>query len=297
MRAIPEAACDLALQARVGHVAVVSGGAPHVTPVAIVASGGALWFVASRSSVKVRALRRDPRVGVLLRDGERSVTVSGRATVLGPQAPADAARLLAHAPWAFAAAGRYAVHHAALVAGFATDMLTMAAPPPVDRVLVRIDPDAGALVSGDEVVESWGVLAGSLRGGGADAAAPMVHGLPRRPAACLRGQGPAVLGVLSGTGPMALPGDLAGSPTAVEVAPSVARLGRLAPGAAASLVVDSSAGSRPSDFTGVMLRGTLASVRRGDPVRVTLAAQRVTWWDGVRAGTVRSGVDEAAAAA
>lgn len=54
-------------------------GSPHVTPIWFVWDGRAFWMCTSSGNVKVRNLRRDPRVALALEDGDRPVVAQGIA--------------------------------------------------------------------------------------------------------------------------------------------------------------------------------------------------------------------------
>ena len=58
-------------------------GSPHVTPTWIMYEGGKLVITMQETTLKVRNLRRDPRVAVLIDDGPRYLLVKGRAVVAG----------------------------------------------------------------------------------------------------------------------------------------------------------------------------------------------------------------------
>jgi len=60
----------------------VSG--PHVAPLAFDHRGEDLWAITPRRSAKVRAIRRDPRVGMLVRHGEDAVMPADGPTSLIP---------------------------------------------------------------------------------------------------------------------------------------------------------------------------------------------------------------------
>lgn len=64
-------------------------GSPHVTPVWFLYRGGTWWVCASENSVKVRNIRRDPRVSLALEDGVAPVVAEGLVTVHRSGFPAD----------------------------------------------------------------------------------------------------------------------------------------------------------------------------------------------------------------
>src|SRR5947209_1292724 len=70
-------------RAPVLHSAVNTARGLHVTPTAFAWSGGACWFVVSQDSVKARALRKRPRVGLLLHSRNYDLVAVGNARLFG----------------------------------------------------------------------------------------------------------------------------------------------------------------------------------------------------------------------
>jgi hypothetical protein len=99
--------------------------------------------------------------------------------------------------------------------------------------------------------------------------------------------GRAHLGVSTRHGPVALPATWSGDGDRLEVsAPALRAVGAELPGPGTA-VFDDSASRRPDEKMGVMLRGTasLADLDR-TVASVQVRAERITTWDGFRAGTV-----------
>jgi hypothetical protein len=244
---------------RTAHVAVETAAGPHVTPQAFAVALGRVWLVAPRDSLKVRALRRRPAVGVLFIDGDESVSVTGTAEIVSPF---DARRVASMAPALSCASSDYATRNAPLMAGFAADMFKMSAPLPLDRVVIAVTPERTERLS--ESAARVDVEIGTLPAGSAlDPLDDLVT---------------AALAVSTPDGPIVLPARWDGSRRVASVAAA-----SLEP-AAACLSLDRSKGVRPSRFRGALLRGHLA--HQSD--HLLLRVERTTLWNGFSASTVRA---------
>ncbi len=283
-------------------VAVATRRGPHITPAAFAAASGRLWVVSSRRTVRVRTIRRTGQASALVRRGERSVVVSGRASVLSPWPPDEALALALGAVPATRAATLYTLRNLRLVlAGFVADLLMGAGDPTVyDRVLVAIEADRGMLLDGTAVLDTWGrwrspataATTPRRRPSPASTALPLLDDLlldvPPESQAALQRVDTAALGWVGLTGAVALPalGGIDGEGR-VEVASAALDLAANGAGRGpACLMVHDSDSLRPSGFRGVVLRGDGSIGRRG-PARtaVTVHADRVSWWSGFRSGT------------
>lgn len=275
-------------------VAVATRRGPHATPAAFAAAGGRLWVVSSRRTVRVRAIRRTGLAAALVRSGDRSVVVSGRAAVLSPWPPSEAIALAAGALPAAQAATLYTLRNLRIVlAGFAADLVTGAGDPTVyDRVLLAIDADRGLLVEGTEVLDTWGRWRRTARPAPArpaDAVPPLddlLAGVPPVPAAALERRDTAALGWLGPTGPVILPALGGVEDGRVQVAAGALDVVSADNRSEACITVHDSDTTRPSGYRGVVLRGEGRVTRRGGSrATVSVRADRVSWWSGFRAGT------------
>ena len=137
------------------YLAVTTSSGPHVTPVAFTVSAGRIWFVSERSSLKVRMIGRDPNVGVLVRDGERSVVVSGRANVYDPMRPWEMGSI--EKARALPALSRYLFGVAGRIGGYLRESpAALLSLDPTSRVLVSIAPDGLALVENGTIIDRRG---------------------------------------------------------------------------------------------------------------------------------------------
>jgi hypothetical protein len=278
-------------------VAVDTARGPHVTPAAFAAAGGRIWVVSSRRTVRVRSVRRRHHASVLVRSGERSLVVSGNADVLSIWPPSETVGIVLNSATVARAATAYALRNMGLLlAGFVRDMIAGAGDPTVyDRVLVAIDPERGMLLDGDRLLHGWGRWrrVGRPRSDRAPRAVPpldeLVAALPAAVVDALDRPDTATLGWAAPTGAVALPGLHAAPDGRVTVPSAALDAAGTAAHAPACVTFHNSESPRPSGFRGVILRGEGRVVRRG-PQRTTvaLAAERVSWWSGFRAGTVEA---------
>jgi hypothetical protein len=275
------------------HSAVDTGRGLHVTPTAFSWSGGALWVVTTRESVKVRALRRRPSVGLLLRTRRHDLVLTGDAELVDPLRLHGVARPERVLGLPFAAL-HYLGRNYRHVAGVLRD----ATPGPalvLDRLAVRIQPTRAVLLgaSASGVLAAWGDWgepAEPPTGPAPDPAAPPLDPTllptPLRP--LLRRPGPGCLAWPSPHGPLALPvhwrGNGSPSDTDAELLSVVGGWG----GGAAGLSLGTG-GYRLVSKRGVLIRGTgraLPTEGSDGPARIELDARRLTYWEGEQTSTV-----------
>lgn len=295
---------DVISGAKLCYVAVQSRFGPHVTPEAFSTARGRLWFVTSIRSLKARAIRRDPAVGVLLRAGERSLTFSGRAEVLSMWSPRETARFFASALPAGEALGSYGIRNVGILLGYSLDLCSLSSGTlPIDRVLVSVRPESAALIESDDVVETWGDWTHRPRlkaDMGASGPAPVVdveslQALPSDLPGLITDPEHATVGWPTPAGPVAFPAAWDARRRVARVPGPALRAARAAASGPACVTLDRSPGVRPTRYRGLMLRG---EGRRGPSaarrVDVTVDDERVTWWRGFRTGTVAVTRDERA---
>jgi hypothetical protein len=268
---------DAAIAGRgeVAYLAVEARRGPHVTPHRFTASAGQIWIVAPDRALKVRALRKRPRAGVLVRGrAGRAVVLTGTAEIHSLRTLDESVRAALHLPSIAAAGASFAARNVTQMAGYALDLLALTRGSiPLDRVLIAIRPDSATVldappapdVSGLE--QYWSGIA---------------ERLPADVAPLLGTAGDAVLGLSTPDGPLPLPArwDPSGGPARVPAA--ALDTFDLPAEAPASLSLDHSVGGRPSGFHGVVVQGS--GVVRGDTV--TLTPRTVSWWQGFQTGSV-----------
>lgn len=249
----PEARGILA-EGRQLYVGVVTKNGPHVTPELYATVGDDLWFATAASTLKVKAVRRDGRMGAMVRVGSRAVVVTGRAEEYDV---ADPLRLVGRARdglKALQAVGAFTLRNAADLGGFARDLVAGRLPSrkPPRRVLVRLRPETSAVVD--------------------------VAGLP--------GDRDAVVGWSTDGTPLVLPArcdeamDTAWVPAALPVGLLPAE-----EAAPACVGVDAYVAPGPAAKTGLLRRGSAMPIRENGVVRLDFSIERDTTWDGAETRT------------
>ena len=125
---------DVLAHAPFAYLAVETPSGPHVTPLLFAFTPDRVWFGIGRGTLKVRAIRKRPAVGIVVPGENASVAIRGQASLLDwTPSPSE----LARAPFALPAfAGRNALEMAA----FARDaVLSATRPSPLVPVSVRIE--------------------------------------------------------------------------------------------------------------------------------------------------------------
>jgi len=267
------------------HSAVLTPKGPHLTPTVFSWAAGRLWIVAPKRSVKVRALRADPRVGVLLAAGARYVIGSGTAAVWDPLggSPRPNVDELVRGPFG---ATRYLTenlrHALSVVADSPTPWLV------VDRVAVSISLERLALSTDTELIESWGewprhdALTRSANRGERFHLPGPASEIARR---LLHSDGDAQLGLTSRCGPLALPAHWSAERHEAGLPADLAVLtGCVAPGPAC--LTRATSGYGVADKQGVLVRGPSTYRRAGDSALFHVTPHTVTTWRGQRVRTV-----------
>lgn len=271
--------------ARVAYLGVAGARGPHVTPHRFTAADGRIWIVVPDGALKVRALRKRPRAGVLVRgrDGH-SVVLAGTAEIHSLRAPGEAVRTAFHLPSIALAGASYASRNLLQMAGYAVDLLSLTrGSMPLDRVLIAIHPDTAVVVE-----------AAALHpvAGGEPAWAGLADQLPAQVAPLLGAGGDAVLGFTTPAGPVPLPASWDAASARIRVPMAALKALHAPTSGPASLTLDHSSGSRPTGFRGVVVQG--AATRGGGTFQLT--PRSASWWQGFETGTVKAG-DRAASVA
>lgn len=234
--------------------------------------GGRLWFLAGHRTLKARILPRSPAVAVLVRAGERSVSLVGDVASFHPAAlphhGPGAAQFLA-APRALA---RYSVRNAVDLVGFANDFARgrLGLRVPDARVLFSVTPRRVALLDGFSVVSHEGEWPGV-----ADEAADVVQ-----PGSA------AVAAVAAGDDLLALPARVEESAAAAQVPRSLLALAGVSGTVDVAVAVDDYGRPGPAAKKGIMLRGR-GDVRTDDTgAWLDLDPEQAVYWDGIDTGTV-----------
>ena len=263
------------------YLAVTTSSGPHVTPVAFTVSSGRIWFASERSSLKVRMIGRDPIVGVLLRDEETSVVVSGRANVFDPLRPWEMGSI--EKARAVPALSRYLVGVAGRIGGYLRGSpAALLSLDPTSRVLVSIAPEGLALVENGTVIDRRGPDIG----GGVEHLSdlPDAPGEPfdlkDTPSAVAElaedGRVPAVVGWEGSDGILALPAYWHPERDLASVPRDLMDGSHEAP---ASLCIDSEGGSSLDDQKGLLIRGGGRVVATGARyAAIAIDQEKTTAW-------------------
>lgn len=271
------------------YVAVSTKRGPHVTPTAFTSSHGRIWLFADRSSLKVRMLSRDPRAGILIRHGERSIVMWGDARVLDPTRLWRPEHFVERS-YALPAIAKYALGNKSRLGGYVAGSLSSIFElAPASRVLVSVAPQRLLLMENDEVIDQRGPgldhLTGTeqltvRRGGELD-----LDEIPDRIAQIAGGERvPAALGWEGTYGPVALPSHWHEGPNLASV-PAV--LLDDVRESAVALSMDEDEGSDLDDQKGLMIRGRgKVAGRRNGYAAIEIDHHRTTLWEGAETDTV-----------
>jgi hypothetical protein len=276
---------DILSDAEVVHSCVRAKRGPHLTPTAVSWEADRLWAVAPRDSVKVRALRRDDRIGLLVSIDGHHLVGTGTVRLMDPldfpvtrgvgdllRAPFGAVRYLTEN-----------TRHALNVVLDDPNPLDL-----VDRALLSITLRRVALVHRDRVVDAWGDWPATDLLDSEPLPADDFR-LPAKTPVWARKlidrDGEVQVGWRSTDGPLALPATWsAETHTAAVSAELLALAGALPQGEAC--VTRSTLGYRMSEKTGVLLRGAgHAALGPDGTASLSISPGRVTHWRGKDART------------
>ena len=282
---------------RVARMAVASTSGPLVTAQIFSVAAGTVWMVTPRNSVKARILRRDPRAGVLLRAGRRSVVLQGRVDILDPLRPKGPARLAAAGGGLAIALARYAGRNTDMLAGYAADLLLSPRldAVPYDRVLLGFRVERGMLTGATGVASTVGAWSGA-HPSPASRSSRIEPRLPDLPvsvapaaAALLRDRQVACVGWTGPHGALTLPAMWDPASARASIPAAIVTATRAESAGQGCIALDRSPAGRPTRFRGLLLRGPARLDPDGDAVACTLATERVTWWTGFETHTAPVG--------
>ncbi len=277
---MPHLQTELILQrASLASVAVESTAGAHVTVQAFAWSAGRVWLFAPTDSLKVRAIARQPVIGITVRFGKQAVMMSGVAELIDiwpPRPESLSPRLPFGLGWYFA-------RNAAITTGIVADLLSGDLPGLSSRTLISFALERELTVDNGVIVHQGGTWPEPPGAAANGAPAPVdlhVDILPPQQRQLLRQATQADIGWLTSVGPVVVPATVtAGLASVPRIL--LTKLGQ--PVGNGALTVHASEGNRPSRYTGVMLRGPLVYDAEG---AVGVEAERVTWWEGYTSRTV-----------
>jgi hypothetical protein len=280
-------------------------------------AGDRLWVTTSRGSVKARAWARDPRVGGLVRLGDRAAIFTGIAATYDLLDPESWGRSVRESPAIALAAARYTRKNARFFAGYAVDAnhVPLAWTPP-GRVFAELRLERSAMIEGGRIASAWGKWGdeadGVERFRVPRAGAGAFDALEPRLADELGGAGPGALAFETDEGPVVVPAAwvLEGPGVYAVAHAEVLAAAGAGPVVPAALCIDRPSSWRAREMVGAMIRGRgrialpgalesgLRSVQRlaraagAEPASaavVGLDAERLVWWRGWDSGTVTPG--------
>ncbi|WP_250285513.1 MULTISPECIES: hypothetical protein [unclassified Frankia] len=274
-------------------VGVLTRLGPHVTPQIFDVDDPHLLLVAPRSSVKIRALRRDDRMSVLIRAGTKFLAASGYASIVDPLSPVDLlspGRLLRAPTTVVSFIGRNNRH----LTGMAADLGLRTATLPTSRVLVELDvvrtietTSGGGIVAAGDWPEANLLLTGTPETRITPPAGPWSADERRILDELLEHARPVSVGLRTAAGPVVLPGTWEPDTALVRVPAALARLVGVTSGAPVSVTAHTG-GHRLDSKRGVLLRGEGEIRRDGTDMLLGIRNSRATVWRGDRSRTVRS---------
>ncbi|CAN5833996.1 MAG: pyridoxamine 5'-phosphate oxidase family protein [Ilumatobacteraceae bacterium] len=279
-------------------LAVVDRHGPHVTLAAGAKVGGRHWSTTSVSAAKVRALRRNPRAGVLSidADGHGWSLVVGRATILDPRRPFDGLADPAAVSLAGMALTRLGLANADQIVGYLRDGASVPNTwRPPSRVLIAVRAEHRLTWRNGVVADATGQLARSRplprptrqrRHRVDPAVAAGVESVNR---ALVTDAGTCTVGFTTPLGPVAVPGWWDPSGTVRIDRNVLCNVPVDLPGPCC-VTIDDSHDARPSAKRGVMLRCVAGRLARGDEhVDLAVRVESAISWHGFDATTRRAG--------
>jgi nitroimidazol reductase NimA-like FMN-containing flavoprotein (pyridoxamine 5'-phosphate oxidase superfamily) len=311
---VPAPVRELLAQGSFCHVATSTRYGPHVTPMVFAEAGDRVWVTTSRGSVKARGWALDPRVGGLVRAGDRAAIFTGTATTYDLLDPESWGRSVRESLVIALAAARYTRKNARFFAGYAVDAnhVPLAWTPP-GRVFAELRIERSAMIEGDRISSAWGEWADEVNGVERfrvrKAGAGPFDALETRLAEALGTAGPGALALGTEDGPVVVPAAwVLEGPGAYAVlhAEVLAAVGT-GPDVPAALCVDRPSSWRAREMVGAMIRGPGRvaitdglesggrSVQRlvravgADPASAAVVGidpERIVWWRGWDSGTV-----------
>lgn len=311
---VPAPVRELLAEGSFCHVATSTPHGPHVTPMVFATAGDRVWVTTSRGSVKARAWTRDPRVGGLVRVGERAAIFTGTAATFDLLESESWGRSVREGPAIALAAARYTRKNARFFAGYAVDAhhVPLAWTPP-GRVFAELGIERSAMIEGDRIASAWGPWGDSTDGVERfrvpRAGAGPFDALDPRLREELGSAGAGALALSTDDGPVVLPAawTLDGPGVYAVLPAEVLAAAGSGPVVQAALCVDRPSSWRAREMVGAMIRGRariaipnalasgarsaqrLARLTGGDPassVVVGMDAGRLVWWRGWDSGTV-----------
>lgn len=275
---------------------VESSTGPHLTMQAGIVHAGRYWTTTSRSSAKAKVLRKRDQAAWMESREDGWTLAGGSTVVLDATRPLDAMGDVFGAMNAGLAVSRLALEQLAQVAGYVERATSVPGSwLPAGRVVlvtkrdrsIELD-ETGAPARATGEWDGPGASMAVDRGAPTTGQQVPAVDMPDSARALLdRPTDTAWLGVMTAAGPAAIPARWDPERGATVPRSATELLAARIPGPVC-LTVDESDDHRPDAKVGVMLRGGGALTDLdGDDAVVAIAAEKVTYWNGFDAGSVR----------
>lgn len=258
---------------------------PHVVPVAFSYAFGRLWIIAERSSLKTRIADKRSSVGVLVRDGTRSIVLRGHAEILDVTQPWASGLQIVERLLSGPALVNYVKRNASQLLSSISNAPSAARDlNPLERVAIVVAPESLCLVEGDTIADRRGpgdawpdveMKAGppsDARGTEVDLAAvpDPIADLAEEPRA------EAALGWSSSSGPVVLPARWHPERSLAST-PSVLLEGSIESPVAMCL---DNQGETLDELKGFVIRGFGSVVGSNGFAAIAIEQEKVTYWSG-----------------
>jgi hypothetical protein len=271
--------------AELAYLAVGSATGPMVTPLLFTVRDGRLWMVMPRSSAKLSAIGRDARVGVAAGSTGAMAVLQGEAHVVDPLRPTSLVRSLPEAVLSPRALGSYVAGHLDHLAG-------MVGPAMLEpRAAAAVRPErALAVRAGQPLWTSggWPPGAAPYDGNGEPQRLDVPADVPSDLRAVTSEPGPVLVGWTTATGPVVLPGEWDPRRRVATVRGDLFLAAGCLPQSRACVLFDATAGTSLDAKVGLVLRGRASARGRGEIANLALRTERISWWRGDDARTVRT---------
>lgn len=285
---------DVLAGAPQAYVGISTRRGPHVTPELFAVTGDRIVCMTAADTIKSRRLRRARTVACTIRNGARSVSMVGKATVIDAASPATLLQDPRRTATASMDAALFTVGNLAELSGAALDLVTgrLGGPIPQRRVVIVIEPHAAAITDGAAITyhAGWGDPESSTPQSDPSSDGPGVPdlgSLPDELAALAAESSETVVGWTREDGaPLTLPAAWDPRRAVASVPADLFRLVGAATHSPACVTFDSWSGYGPSGKQGLMLRGAGAGAVHGADVDLSCTFDRVTHWDGADTGSV-----------
>ncbi len=296
------------------YVAARARRGPHVTPTVFALAADRVWVTTSRTSVKARTWRTDPRAAGLVRVGEVALSFAGSVRTYDALEVGALVPNLLDAPVLALAWVRFTRKNARFFAGYALDAhhVPLAWTPPA-RVFTAIEIERAAIVGPEGVAETFGAWprrqASARRFRAVGARVPILEALPEDVSGPLGLVGHGALALEGPDGLSVLPVGWVverGALYAAAARETFALAGAERPRLPAALAMDRASWWRARHMVGAMVRGeaelavvaelasgarSAAAIARAvgaaeDAVVARMRPERLVWWRGWTSGTV-----------